>query len=146
MLLGVNDDEFGVEVAMPGTFGPTVSAIINPGGGDTGEGHKVGSDFAFNCPTAYTAATRKKHSVPVWRYRYMPVWPNMALVPSIGAYHAAEIPSVFGSNQLTGNVTADTPDQEKLSQIIRHAWAEFTKDPEKGLMKLGWPIYDPKGK
>jgi carboxylesterase type B len=40
-------------------------------------------------------------------------------------------------------VPKDTPEEAKLSLNIRHAWAEFAKDPENGLKKLGWPVYDP---
>jgi hypothetical protein len=27
-----------------------------------------------------------------------------------------------------------------------HAWATFAKDPAKGLVGLGWPVYDSKSK
>jgi hypothetical protein len=29
---------------------------------------------------------------------------------------------------------------------MRDAWAGFAKDPEHGLEKLGWPLYDPTSK
>jgi cholinesterase len=73
----------------------------------------------------------------------MGVWPNVALGPKTGAFHNAEIPMVFGTSETKVGTTKDTPEEAKLSKLMMHAWASFAKDPENGLSKLGWPIYDP---
>lgn len=70
------------------------------------------------------------------------MFPNQEISPKAGAYHSAEIPLLFGTSADTG---ADTVQEVKLSKNMRHAWAEFGKDPENGLVKLGWPVYDQKG-
>jgi hypothetical protein len=49
----------------------------------------------------------------------------------------------FGTTELRPGVPKDTSEKAKLSKNWRHAWAEFAKDPENGLKKLGWPVYDP---
>jgi hypothetical protein len=38
------------------------------------------------------------------------------------------------------------PEQLKLSDYMNKMWAEFAKDPENGLTKLGLPTWDPKGR
>jgi hypothetical protein len=40
----------------------------------------------------------------------------------------------------------DLPAEKELAKKIRDAWASFAKDPEHGLEKLGWPVYDPNSK
>jgi hypothetical protein len=49
---------------------------------------------------------------------------------------------IFGTTADTG---PDTVTEAKLAKNIRHAWAEFSKDPENGLVKLGWPVYEQNG-
>jgi carboxylesterase type B len=103
------------------------------------------SDAVFSCPSGYAALVRIKAGVPAWRYRYHGVYENtrISTQPNIGAYHSSEIPIVFGATELRPGVDKDTLEEAKLSLNIRHAWAEFAKNPETGLVKLGWPVYDP---
>ena len=76
------------------------------------------------------------------RYRYYGVFPNQEISPKAGAYHSSEIPLLFGTTEDTGK---DTPSETKLARNMRHAWAEFAKDPVNGLVKLGWPVYNQNG-
>ena len=85
------------------------------------------------------------NGVPAWRYRYMAIWDNVALAPTTGAYHSSEIPIALGTNPLRPNATADVAEQAALEKLMVHAWAEFAKDPEKGLTKLNWPTYNTAG-
>lgn len=102
----------------------------------------------FQCPAANAARARADAGVPVWRYLYAGEWPNQQLgacCPGIkGAWHGAEIALVFGSTELKGKGN-DTDAEKALARKMRDAWAGFAKDPEKGLTKLGWPLYNPKG-
>ena len=102
--------------------------------------------MAFVCPAARTARDRIANGVPTWRYRYMGVFDNVAVVPGMGAYHSSEIPIALGTNPLRPNITGDTMEEAELEKVIGHAWAEFAKDPEFGLSKLGWPVYGENGK
>jgi cholinesterase len=79
---------------------------------------------------------------PMTRYRYHGVFPNQILTAKSGAYHSSEIPLIFGTSTDTG---ADTPDEAKLAKAMQHAWATFAKDPDNGLSRLGWPVYQQKG-
>ena len=86
---------------------------------------------------------RVKLNIPTWRYRYFGVFPNLDPLPWLGAYHASEIPLVFGTSALSG---ANTEAEIELSKYMQTAWAAFARDPEKGLENYGWPEYQVDGK
>jgi cholinesterase len=77
-----------------------------------------------------------------FRYRYHGVFPNQVLTPKSGAYHSSEIPLIFGTSTDTGE---DTAEEVKLAKNMQYAWATFAKDPDKGLSRLGWPVYQQNG-
>lgn len=106
---------------------------------------QTATEVAFGCPAAKAAADRATNGVPAWRYRYMAVWDNVALVPGMGSYHSSEIPIALGTNPLRPNSTADVPEEAALEKVMVHAWAEFAKDPDAGLSRLGWPRYNASG-
>jgi carboxylesterase type B len=74
----------------------------------------------------------------------MAQWPNQRISPDAGAWHSSEIPSVFGLPDSKSAGPA-TKDQATLSAFMNKAWAEFAKDPENGLERLGLPLYDQTG-
>jgi carboxylesterase type B len=48
----------------------------------------------------------------------------------------------FGSvNTIKGLKENTTAEQKKQSAYMQGALAAFTKDPEQGLIKYGWPLY-----
>jgi cholinesterase len=161
ILTGSNDKELGL---IKGLLDPLASpspssAAANPMAGFTSYLAKtvgdlmmsdriggVGSDIVFNCPVAEAAALRAKNGVKSWRYRFMGEYNNTALVPQMGAYHSADVPLVFGSAERKRGAKKDDPEQAKLVKLMMHAWAEFARDPDNGLVKLGWPVYKLSGK
>ncbi|MCJ1448985.1 MAG: hypothetical protein MMC23_009504 [Stictis urceolatum] len=140
--VGNNDNELGLIRAIGSQF---LGGSNFPPNISLDEIITIGSALEFDCPAALAAKDRAANGVPTWRYRYMGVWNNTALLPGIGAYHSSEIPFVFGTNGLRPNSTPDTPDEAKLSRNMMHAWADFAKDPTNGLTQLGWPSYNPNG-
>lgn len=74
----------------------------------------------------------------------MAQWPNQRISPDAGSWHGSEIPSVFGFPDSKSAGLA-TPEQSTVSKFMNKAWAEFAKDPENGLSRLGLPVYDPQG-
>lgn len=93
----------------------------------------------FVCPAAKAAKARQDAGVaPVWRFRYFGDFPNMNPEPWLQAYHASEVPMVFGT---TDTYEPNTPEQEALSHYMQSAWVAFAKDPVNGLTELDWPQY-----
>lgn len=98
------------------------------------------SNLAFVCGIQRAVQGRVQHGIHAWRYRWMAQWPNLKITPSAGAWHGSDIGSVF--DQLG---SAPTRDQVTLSRFMNKAWAEFAKDPQNGLLRLGLPRVDEKG-
>ncbi|KAK2772240.1 hypothetical protein FQN53_004676 [Emmonsiellopsis sp. PD_33] len=97
--------------------------------------------FPLSCGAADAAESRIDHGVKAWRYQYAATWPNSE-IGVVGAYHAAELGVVFGTTELYPE--PDTPEGVAFGKELRTAWTSFAKDPEGGLDKLGWPVYNPK--
>lgn len=94
------------------------------------------------CPGAAASAARVNHGVPVWRLRYFGEWPNLNPLSWLGAYHSSDIPMIFGTSDLRG---PDSAAEMAISKYYQTAWAEFAKDPVGGLVRYGWPGYNPEG-
>jgi cholinesterase len=104
----------------------------------------------FTCPASERANISIAAGVPTWRYRYFGDFPNLRLtsVPDSGAWHASELPVVFGNYpNATGGVPASTAAELSIGDYMRGAWAAFAKDPVNGLNSYqgGWPMYNPLG-
>ena len=99
----------------------------------------------MGCGPMSGAAARRKAGVPAWRYRWFGEWPNLEIYPGVASYHSMDCPIVFGATE-RASTTPDTPEEAQFVKNVMTAWATFTKDPDHGLEKLGWPLYDPKGK
>lgn len=89
----------------------------------------VMSESSFICPAKFVYDDSTTVGIPAWRYFYDASFENSELVP--GAYHASEIPLVFG----TYDRENATEFQAELSSAMEKAWADFAKDPIAG---PGW--------
>ena len=99
--------------------------------------NRVLTDLLFTCTTQTVAsAIQLAGRQSIWRYQYDASFPNLALFSNDGAYHTAEIPSVWGTYPLTNQLGSATPDQVALSKYMQGAWAGFAKNPSNG---PGWP-------
>lgn len=104
----------------------------------------------FTCPASVRTNISLAAGVPTWRYRWFGDFPNLRLtsVPDSGAWHASELPVLFGNYpNATGGVPVSTDAELSIGNYIRGAWAAFAKDPVKGLNSYqgGWPQYSPTG-
>lgn len=88
-------------------------------------------EFAFQCTGATVAADSSLVGIPTWSYYYNASFPNADIFPGSGAYHAAEIPTIFGTYPTKGA----TPFQKTTSKALQKAWASFAKNPTNG---PGW--------
>lgn len=115
---------------------------IGPNGPNRTQSDTV-TNFIFNCPAAMGAAARSGYGLPTWRYRYMGVFPIVTPLPSIGAYHGADVPFQWGTLNLGNPNAVAHPNELAASKFLMRAFAAFVRDPEKGLTReLQWPTYD----
>jgi cholinesterase len=89
----------------------------------------VMTESSFGCPAGFVYNDSLSVGIPSWRYYFNASFSNSELVP--GAYHASEIPLVFGSYQRENA----TEFQASLSQDMQQAWSRFAKNPTAG---PGW--------
>ncbi|KAJ3557787.1 hypothetical protein NP233_g11658 [Leucocoprinus birnbaumii] len=98
--------------------------------------------LGFTCPAGANALNRLGAGVPTWRYQYQAVFRDISTRPDLRAWHASELPIVFGTyNQSTA--IPKTQDEIALSRYMQSAWVAFARDPQKGLSNFGWPAYNP---
>ncbi|PVH69061.1 carboxylesterase [Cadophora sp. DSE1049] len=90
------------------------------------------TDLIFTCTTSSLTTVSASNGYDTWRYYYEGVFPNLQVFKDAGAFHASEIPQVFGNYFTLGATTQ----QIGLSKYMQTAWANFAKDPQKG---PGWP-------
>lgn len=97
------------------------------------------TDLIYTCPQSKHAAASAAAGYPTWRYFYTPTFDNLNRAASLGidlkAYHAAEIPMVFGTYPKQGF----TEQQVELSAFMMKAWTSFAKNPSQG---PGWERLD----
>jgi cholinesterase len=95
------------------------------------------------CPLTQEAWTRQlghNSTVPLYHYRYFGEFPNVNPFPWLGAYHASELPLVFGTYGLTEPEGSQFPyevpteNEAAVSAYMQGAWVAFAKDPVNGLM------------
>uniref|UniRef100_A0A8H7Y880 Carboxylic ester hydrolase n=1 Tax=Psilocybe cubensis TaxID=181762 RepID=A0A8H7Y880_PSICU len=97
--------------------------------------------LGFTCPAGVTALHRINANVPTWRYQHQAVFPDISTRPDLRAYHASEIPLVFGTYNVS-DIPA-TQEEVALSRYIQSAWVAFARNPAQGLLDFGWPMYNP---
>jgi cholinesterase len=90
----------------------------------------VMTDSEFGCPAKFVWDDSATAAIPAWRYFFDASFAN-SYITAPGAYHASEIPLVFGTYP---QVNA-TEFQTELSIAMQKAWADFAKDPTTG---PGW--------
>ncbi|KAF9012651.1 carboxylesterase [Cyathus striatus] len=101
------------------------------------------TQMVLTCPAGGAAITRNNFDVPTWRYQYQAIFPDLSTRPDLRCYHASEIPMVFGTFTAPFPNISSTPEEVALSKYIQSAWVAFARDPQKGLLEFGWPMYNP---
>ena len=96
-------------------------------------------NYSFLCAAVGSSKLRKAAGLTTYRFRYDGAFANINPPDYPGAYHAAELPMVFGT---AGDYhSASTPFQDAVSKKMQDLWLAFAKDPEYGLKKVGWSPY-----
>ncbi|KAL4907316.1 hypothetical protein BDW74DRAFT_166764 [Aspergillus multicolor] len=133
-----NSDREGASLAA-NDLGPAVSETNKP----TEQAIDAMTNGVFNCPAANATAVRASAGLPVWRYRYFGVFPNLDPFTWLGTWHSAILPTLFNTADLYG--IANTPAQSEAVSFLQSILVNFARDPSHGLTKLGFPQYDPDG-
>jgi carboxylesterase type B len=71
------------------------------------------------------------------------IFPDLSSRPDLRAYHASEIPIVFGTYNSSSFSVPPTSVEIALSKYVQRAWVAFARDPAQGLTNYGWPTYSP---
>ncbi|CAE6431218.1 unnamed protein product [Rhizoctonia solani] len=94
------------------------------------------------CPGAKEAQLRVDAGLPTFRYRYSGIYPNLTPYPFIRTYHTSDVPMWFGAINIIDDLKDKaTAEQKKQSAYMQGALVAFTQDPQQGLIKYGWPLY-----
>lgn len=96
---------------------------------------RIVTDLAFTCSTSTLTSFLNFNGYTTYRYRYDASFPTTSLFDNAGAYHTAEIPSVFGTYPVSNQFGTVTPQQIALSAFMQKTWAGFAKNPAGG---VGW--------
>jgi acetylcholinesterase len=97
------------------------------------------TNTTFLCTAAMASQLREAHNRTTYRYRYDGNFSNISPPTFPAAYHAAELPLIFGTaGEYHG---ASTPYENLVSRKLQDTWLEFAKDPQDGLRNAGWSPY-----
>ncbi|KAF4634691.1 hypothetical protein G7Y89_g3411 [Cudoniella acicularis] len=97
------------------------------------------TNATFLCTAAIASQLRETTGRTTYRYRYDGNFPNISPPDFPGAYHAAELPLIFGT---AGDYHgASTTYEDSVSRSMQDMWLEFAKDPLNGLRNAGWCLY-----
>jgi cholinesterase len=147
-LFGCNNDEFTALAPLPSdpyTMGVDTTQV------------EMGNLVTMICPLTEEVYTRQlgtNFSAPLYHYRYFGQFPNLNPFPWLGSYHAAELPLVFGTYNMSEPADSklrehppSTEDERAVSEYMQGAWVAFAKNPAKGLAGYGseggWPLWRP---
>lgn len=90
----------------------------------------------FVCVAREAAVVRAAQNLTTYRYQWAGNWTNLTPYPWLGAYHASDVPMVFGTYDLRGGATAG---QRRAAERLQDYVFAFLDDPEDGIRRhLGW--------
>ncbi|KAF7360765.1 Alpha/beta-hydrolase [Mycena venus] len=93
----------------------------------------------FLCPAAETAQLRQVHGLTTYRYRYDGNFTDISPPAFTGAYHASELPLVFGTaGKFHGPTTSY---EDAVGATLQDLWLDFARDPQNGLQRVGWESF-----
>ena len=111
----------------------------------------------FVCGTSNTTQSRLKQGLTTYRYDYSGNFSSLTPLWWMGAYHASDVPMVFGTYDRYGGPGSKTffsnaeenpvtEFQRTVAEAMQDYVLAFLRDPENGLRRKGWlPYGDPAG-
>ncbi|KAM7214260.1 Alpha/Beta hydrolase fold [Rhypophila decipiens] len=112
----------------------------------------AGTVGIFVCLSSNSTSVRQRLNITTYRYEYSGNFSSVTPLWWMGAYHASDIPMVFGTYEgrylddkggQSGNGWEDkvTDYQREVAERMQDWVLEFMKDPENGPRKNGWLAY-----
>lgn len=95
----------------------------------------LGTLAAFVCPAFYGKNVRVYNNLTTYRYQYAGNFSNISPYAWLGAYHASDIPPIFGTYDLHGG---STELEVQVSHRMQDYIFAFISDSQDGLKKLQW--------
>lgn len=95
-------------------------------------------DVAFSCSIYNATVYRNRVDIPVFRLQYAGTYPNLNYFKWLGAYHASDLPIIFGTYHLLDGVAKTTNFEVEVSQSLQNRVLAFIQDPYHGPQKTGW--------
>ncbi|ETS74148.1 hypothetical protein PFICI_14014 [Pestalotiopsis fici W106-1] len=96
------------------------------------------------CRTYLSTVYRTRVGVPVFRFQYAGIFPNLNYYSWLGAYHASDIPISFGTYRLLDHVANTTQLEIETSDSMQDHFLAFVRDPFNGPQQtMGWLPMDP---
>jgi carboxylesterase type B len=94
----------------------------------------------FLCTAAKTTQLRETHGVATFRYRYDGNFTDISPPGFSGAYHASELPLLFGT---AGKFHGPSTSYENVvGALLQDLWLDFSRDPQGGLKRAGWGSFE----
>ncbi|KAK6856067.1 hypothetical protein PG995_008218 [Apiospora arundinis] len=92
------------------------------------------SDFV--CVARESARIRAARGLTTYRYQWAGNYTNLTPFPWMGAYHASDVPMIFGTYDLHGGATGA---QRRAAERLQDYVFAFLEDPADGIRRhLGW--------
>jgi len=77
-------------------------------------------------------------------FKNIGIFPDTSTSPELRAYHGSDLTLVFGafSYNLNQSTIPPTDTEVTLSKYMQGALVAFARNPTRGLVDYGWPLYD----
>ncbi|AEO64622.1 uncharacterized protein THITE_2041205 [Thermothielavioides terrestris NRRL 8126] len=92
----------------------------------------------FACLASNTTRARARLGLPTYRYQYAGNFSSVTPLPWMGAYHASDVPMLFGTYATLGDTAEVTAFQREVAEAMQDYVLAFMEDPKNGLRKKGW--------
>lgn len=101
----------------------------------------------FVCLASNTTVQRGRRGLTTYRYEYAGNFSSVTPLGWMGAYHASDIPLIFGTYQTptpgrVGAIELVTSFERRVAEAMQDHVLAFMEDPENGLRNRGWPAHD----
>ncbi|KAK4246326.1 lipase 1 [Corynascus novoguineensis] len=92
----------------------------------------------FVCLASNTTRARFLTNETTYRFQYAGNFSSVTPLPWMGAYHASDVPLVFGTHATLGQIEKVTAFERDVAHRMQDYVLAFMEDPESGLSRKGW--------